>query len=114
LVWAAFHFTADFRHTTEDYQILLRFAFRIATCIAMSYVLGWLALRSVSIWPAALAHGLNNIWAFSPSNSAGGLSRALIPVCWGLLGFVLFRFWPPSIWAEDPDQAPEIKMEPSL
>jgi membrane protease YdiL (CAAX protease family) len=65
LAWAAFHFTLDFRHTTEDYQIALRFAFRIADCIAMSYVLGWLTLRSGSIWPAALAHGLNNIWAFS-------------------------------------------------
>ena len=65
LAWSAFHFLSDFQTTTHDYELLLRLTSRLSLCIAMSYVLGWLTLRSGSIWPAAVAHGLHNVWMFS-------------------------------------------------
>jgi membrane protease YdiL (CAAX protease family) len=105
LAWGAFHFLGDFRKTTEDYQVLLTFTSRLTFCISISYALGWLTLRSGSVWPAALVHGLNNVWAFSGAYSLEGrqsifLTRMIIAICWGLLGFALFRFWPPSIATE--------------
>ena len=77
-------------------------------------MLGWLTLRSGSIWPAVLAHGFANIWIYSAPDSLGVLFRPILVVCWGLLGFVLFRFWPPSTVPEATDQLPEVGIEPSL
>ncbi|PYU18674.1 MAG: hypothetical protein DMG32_25815 [Acidobacteria bacterium] len=118
LAWSAFHFLGDFQKTTEDYQVLLRLTSRLGLCIAMSYVLGWLTLHSGSIWPAALAHGLQNVWALSGAHSLGGqdplLVTTIIWICWGLLGFALFRFWPPSNTKDLSDQAAEIGAEPTV
>lgn len=106
LVWSAFHFLGDFRKITEDYQVLSTFAGRLGFCIPMSYVLGWLTLRSRSIWPAALVHGISNVWIFSAVYRPSGpqsilISTIIIDACWGLLGFTLFRYWPPPTRATD-------------
>lgn len=118
LAWSAFHFLDDFRKTSEDYQVLLKLTSRLGLCIAMSYVLGWLTLRSGSIWPAALAHGLQNVWAFSGAQSLDGqdrfLTRTIIWTCWGLLGFALFRFWPPSSAKDRSEQVAEIGTQPTV
>ena len=118
LVWSASHFLGDFQKTTEDYQVLLRLTSRLGLCVAMSYALGWLTLRSGSIWPAALTHGLHNVWAFSGAHSLDGqdplLVKTIIWICWGLLGFALFRFWPPSNTKDLSDQAAEIGAEPTV
>lgn len=111
IVWSAFHFLGDFQGTTEDYQVLLRLAGRLALCISVGYVLGWLTLRSGSIWPATLAHGLNNVWAYSPHFNGywGGVT---LRVCWALLAFALFWFWPTSIPTGVSVDVPEIGTEP--
>jgi membrane protease YdiL (CAAX protease family) len=101
LAWSAFHFLGDFQKAASDYAVFLTFIFRISFCIAMSYVLGWLTLHSGSIWPAAISHGLSNVWALSavyPLDGRQGIyiTRAIITLCWGLLGFALFRYFPPS------------------
>jgi membrane protease YdiL (CAAX protease family) len=118
IAWSAFHFLGDFLGTTTDCQVFLRLLFRITNCVAMSYVLGWLTLRSKSIWPAALAHGLSNIWIMAMNYSIDGqqspfLRGIIVTVCWGLLGFALFRFWPPSIATEVSDQPENVAAEPT-
>ncbi len=119
LTWSAFHFLGDFLRMTEDYQIFLQLFFRITSCIAISYVLGWLTLRSRSIWPAALAHGFSNVWIFAMTYSLDGqqrpfLRRMIVTACWGLLGFALFRFWPPSSEVDGSVQVPEVATEPAV
>ena len=118
VVWSSIHLLGDFTKTTEDYQVLSVLTSRLSLCIAMSYVLGWLTLRSGSIWPAALAHGLSNFWALSLQSSRrvqqSELFTEIITVmCWSLLGILLFRFWPPSIGTEIPDQVTGIGAEPT-
>jgi membrane protease YdiL (CAAX protease family) len=118
LAWSAFHFLGDFQKATDDYQVLLKLTFRLALCIAMGYVLGWLTLRSGSIWPAVLAHGLHNVWAVSQADSLYGppplLTKTIVWTCWGLLAFALFRFWPPSSAKDVSKQAAEIRVEPTV
>jgi membrane protease YdiL (CAAX protease family) len=113
LVWSAFHFLGDFRKITYDYELLLKLTSRLIFCIALSYVLGWLTLRSGSIWPAALGHGLHNVWAFGSQVDGQDplLTKAIVLSCWGLLAFALFRFWPPSSAKEVSEQVPEIRAE---
>lgn len=113
IVWSAFHFISDFRHTPMDYQVAVRFAWRFAFCIAVSYVAGWLTLRSGSIWPAALAHGLHNTWAFSNRVTFSG-QIFVVAACWGLVGFLLFRYWPPAQAEATAEPTPEIEPEPTL
>jgi membrane protease YdiL (CAAX protease family) len=107
VAWSAFHFEGDFQKTDGDYAVFLTLVFRLSFCIAMSYVLGWLVLRSGSIWPAALTHGLSNVWTFSGAYALDGrqsvyTTRIIIAVCWGLLGVALFSYWPPSIVGDSP------------
>jgi membrane protease YdiL (CAAX protease family) len=111
--WGASHFTGDFTRVGTDTAVFSQFVFRLTTCITMSYTLGWLTLRSRSVWPAALAHGFSNVWIFSPRYSLVGiqdgfLRSAIVTACWAVLGFVLFRYWPPSIAAQDSDPVAEI------
>src|SRR6266403_5193022 len=43
IVWAAFHFSSDFAFArVTDQETILKLASRIFTCLAPSYVLGWL------------------------------------------------------------------------
>jgi membrane protease YdiL (CAAX protease family) len=113
LAWSAFHFLGDFQKITYDYELLLKLTSRLIFCIALSYVLGWLTLRSGSIWPAALGHGLHNVWAFGSQVDGQDplLTKAIVLSCWGLLAFVLFRFWPPSSAEEVSERVPEIRAE---
>ncbi len=105
LSWGAIHFLRDFQGTARDYDISIRLGLRLGLCITMSFVLGWLTLRSNSIWPAVLAHGLHNVWVLSRPRFyleiAGGASSAIVLVCFGFLGYLLFKYWPPPAMAEE-------------
>lgn len=118
LVWSAFHFLGDFQKTTEDYEVALRLFMRLASCVAMSYTLGWLTLRSGSIWPAALSHGLQNILVFSSSQWLDApdliVARVIVLICWGVLGFALFRFWPPANVQDPSEQTFDAHAEPAV
>lgn len=118
LVWSSFHLAGDFQKTTHDYEVALRLFMRLASCVAMSYVFGWLTLRSGSIWPAALSHGLQNVMVFSSSQLLDAtdfiVARVIVMVCWGALGFVLFRFWPPATVVDVPEQFPETQAQPAV
>lgn len=101
LVWGASHFFGDFQGTSEDYQVYFKLAFRLFSCVVLGYVLGWLTLRSGSIWPASFAHGFHNVWLLSSSQwrrEQDSLWVNYIPwLCWALLAVALYRFWPPSV-----------------
>jgi membrane protease YdiL (CAAX protease family) len=111
--WGASHFMGDFTKVGTDTAVFTQFVFRLTSCIVMSYALAWLTLRSGSVWPAVLSHGVSNAWIYSLRYSfagiaGGSLRNAIVTACWAILGFVLFRYWPPSIAAEDPDPVAEI------
>ncbi len=95
IVWAAFHFFSDFRFTlATDQGAILKLASRIFTCLALSYVLGWLTLRTGSILPASLAHTFYNVLVFSGFGQPL-LGKSTIQVAlWAVLAYVLFRYWP--------------------
>jgi membrane protease YdiL (CAAX protease family) len=114
LVWSAFHFLDDFHTVKSDQQVLTIFFYRLSFCIGLSYVLGWLTLRSGSIWPASLVHGLNNVFVFSrvyPERArlTDTQQQIILLFCWGLLAFALFRYWPPQNVTESSDQVGEIE-----
>jgi len=95
VVWAAFHFSSDFssvRSSATDaaWQV----CWRVFSCEALSYVLGWLTLRFGTILPAAVAHTLYNVLVFSGFGPPfQGKSTTLVAL-WAILGCVLFYYWP--------------------
>jgi membrane protease YdiL (CAAX protease family) len=62
-IWAAWHYPALL---FADYNAGTRPAFALACftlmVIAISYVLGWLRLKSHSLWPAAILHASHNLF----------------------------------------------------
>lgn len=116
LVWAAVHFQGDFNSRSSDSAVLLQILSRVARCLALGFVLGWLTLRSGSIWPAAIAHGLYNV---SLQVGQGGypiFSEVLNLALWAALAWLLFRFWPPEPAEEVSDGSiqlvPELPAQP--
>lgn len=98
IVWSAYHFMGDFRGAS-DLLIPVRFIERFAVCIPLGFVLGWLTLRSRSVWPAMLAHGFYNIFVSASPNLEQSLkfpSWVLVGACYGVIGYILFRLWPPE------------------
>ena len=61
LIWTAWHLPINLAGYDDSVHpfITTMFVFPAFT-IAMSFVLAWLAGKSGSVWPAALAHGANN------------------------------------------------------
>jgi membrane protease YdiL (CAAX protease family) len=96
LAWGAVHFQTDFSLASTDGWMIAQIFRRLATCTALGFVLSWLTLRSGSIWPAAIAHGLDNVLLMSGSISnpfPHGLIRISL---WAALAWLLYRYWPPQ------------------
>src|SRR5438132_14084953 len=56
IVWAAFHFFSDFSFMrATDLMVLEHLGTRLFMCETLSFVLGWLTLRSKSVIPSAVA-----------------------------------------------------------
>lgn len=105
IVWAAFHFFSDFSFTrAADLMVLEHLGTRLFMCETLSFVLGWLTLRSKSVIPAAVAHALYNVVVFSnfgPPFPGKDIVRLGL---WAVLAYALFHYWP--VRAEDsPEQA---------
>lgn len=92
-VWAAFHFSTDFRFNMSDDQVFIQMAYRFSWIVSFSYFLPWLTIRSGSILPCTIAHGVYNMFVLAelPSRTP---SWILVPLL-ALLSYVVFRFWPP-------------------
>ena len=95
IVWAAFHFHSDVsfsRATTTDALMIL--GSRLAVCMVLSYVFGWLTLRFSSIIPAAFSHAFYNVLVFTDFGPSFPGKSAVRIGLWAILAWVLFRYWP--------------------
>jgi len=95
IVWAAFHFFSDFsfmRYT--GLAVPLQLSFRVLMCVSLSFVLGWLTLRSGSIIPAAIAHTLYNVLAYSDLGPVFPGKNIVVVGFWAIGAYLLFRYWP--------------------
>ena len=97
IVWGAGHFYDDFSPRLNDAEVFLRISFRLAGAIAMSGVLGWPALKTGSILPATLAHGVFNSLVESSLRLKLPGQGILTIFIWGLLAYVLFWCWPVQV-----------------
>jgi membrane protease YdiL (CAAX protease family) len=111
LLWAAFHFHWDFKLDFSDQQIALAFLWRPALCIALGLVLGWTRLRSGSILPAAVIHGVFNINVFSQFGRRPSDAVFFDIAFWALTACLLFRYWPPKV--EEESEASPASPEPA-
>jgi membrane protease YdiL (CAAX protease family) len=111
IVWAAFHFVSDvsFSRLTET-DVLLKLGWRILICLALSNVLGWLTLRFGSILPAVIAHTFYNILVMSGFGPPFLGKDTVLVALWGVLAWVLFRYWP--VRAEDEQGASSTEANP--
>jgi membrane protease YdiL (CAAX protease family) len=94
IAFAALHFSTDFSTGFTDGLVILKLCLRLSECLALSFVAGWLALRTGSVIPGAVAHGLLNILGSSPFAPAFSGIGPLIDLLWAILAYVLFRYWP--------------------
>ena len=110
IVWGVFHFPSDFNSRMTLIGILIHSVTRLLNCVSWGFALSWLTLRSRSVLPAALTHGLAN--CFIVGGRSGPVSVWFLIFSWTVLDIVLFRFWPPD---QDVDLEPSIAAgEPPL
>ncbi|MGD0842688.1 MAG: type II CAAX endopeptidase family protein [Candidatus Acidiferrales bacterium] len=108
VAWGAFHFSSDFRSSMTDVQVLFGIATRIGVTVALGYVLAWITIRSESIVPAALLHGIYNVFIYSSLPTQAPVW--FLAVVLGLLGYILFRYWPPVVPVDSAQ--PDLVAEP--
>lgn len=81
LIWAAWHYPAlIWGHYNAGTHPVFALACFTCSATALSFVLGWLRLRSASIWPCALLHASHNLLVqaiFDPLTADTGLARYL-------------------------------------
>lgn len=111
IVWAACHFFSDFSfsHAT-DLGVLEHLSFRVFMGVTLSFVFGWLTLRSGSVLPAAVAHTLYNVLLYANVQPYFPGKNWVWIALWAALAYVLFRYWPVRV-EESPEPASEL---PSL
>lgn len=102
IVFAAAHLSADFSTNFTDALVILKLCVRLAGALPLCFVAGWLTLRSESVLPAAVAHGLLNILGFSPFGPTFAGIGPLIDLLWAALAYALFRYWPVQIQTAKP------------
>lgn len=94
IVWGAFHFAFDFSSLLSDQAVAVHLVRRLFNTVALSVIFAWSTLRSRSVIPAAVIHGLYNMLL------SAGPQYPLAPwttyAVWLLTGLALFRFWPPQ------------------
>ncbi len=112
IVWGAFHFSGDFRGFGSVSGVSEQIVMRLVALITFSYPLAWLTIRSKSVVPAFIAHAAYNVGLYVPFAKFQSPSW-FIAVLWAVLGYVLFRFYPPV-----PDQSavelPPPAIEPTI
>lgn len=94
VVWGAFHCSWDFNTSMTARDVCIVFVVRLASMVSASYIPAWLTIRSYSILPAAVAHAVYNMFIIGFSSPACNSQWLTLPL-WAVIGFVLFRFFPP-------------------
>jgi membrane protease YdiL (CAAX protease family) len=94
IVWGAFHFFGDVRYRLGDLGVAMGVSSRLILCVILGFGLSWLTLRSKSLLPATIAHGLYNAFAdFKSGFSFRGQDWVHVGL-WALFAYVLLRYWP--------------------
>lgn len=102
IVWGAFHFAFDFHSSVTTAGVLTHMFQRLAEAVAQSYVLGWLTIRSRSILPATVAHGVFNVTVVAAfSQQPVRTPLWIVIAAWAVVGYLLFRYLPVSVMDED-------------
>jgi membrane protease YdiL (CAAX protease family) len=94
VVWGAFHFSWDFNWIMTPGDVAMKIGTRMVGMVTLSFVLAWLTIWSKSILPAAIAHGVYNMFILmwgAPHRDPWWLLILL----WLAVGIALFRFFPP-------------------
>jgi membrane protease YdiL (CAAX protease family) len=94
LVFAAAHFRGDFSVWYTDGMVILKLFARLGGTVPLSLVVGLLTLRTGSVLPAAVAHGLANVLGSSPLGPTFLGIGPMGDLLWAVLAYVLFRYWP--------------------
>jgi membrane protease YdiL (CAAX protease family) len=81
----------------------LQLGFRILMAIAINSVLCWMVLRSGSLLPPAIAHTLYNVLVIGGFGPAFAWKFKLVIAIWGIVGIILFRYWPVQMTAAQPE-----------
>jgi len=98
LLWGTLNGRTVWNWAGADLGVILGIADASLRGIVFSFPLAWLTLKSRSIVPAALAVGLGSVlhsiqWT-EPVRLSGALASESVHVSlWGLLGFILFRYF---------------------
>jgi membrane protease YdiL (CAAX protease family) len=103
IVWAGGHLWGDFWRIPTDADAFLQLGGRLLGCIAGGMLLGWLAVRSRSIWPGVIAHVIYNSFAW-PNTSAAFVNYVPILILGVLTAGDLFRYWPVHVGQEQPEK----------
>lgn len=88
LIWAYWHLPVNLAgYNDSSHPVLNALVLFPVAVVAMSFVFAWLARRSGSVWPAALAHGANNtingaflVTALTPGIDSASLLIAMLLV----------------------------------
>ena len=73
-------------------MVLEYLGMRVFMCVTLSFVLGWLTLRSGSVIPAAVAHTLYNVLVFSNSGPPFPGKDIVRVSLWAVLAYALFHY----------------------
>ena len=97
VIWAYWHLPANLAGYNDDAHPLVgALVIFPLIVVAMSFGLAWLRTKSGSVWPAALAHGANNILgsAFLLENKSWLASNALELLAMGVVaaGFIVWSW----------------------
>jgi hypothetical protein len=93
IVFAGWHISADFPDGFKltSAVIVTRVALRLMGAIGLCFVTGWLAIKTGSVLPSSLAHGLYNVLGKSSWGQIFSGSAATIYIAWIGLGYFLLR-----------------------
>ena len=86
LIWGVWHYPLFFLGSALTFPFVLIYV--VYTCSA-SVLLSWVALRSGSVWPASIAHGMLNGTSVFPTILANATANPLLgPGPTGLVGML--------------------------
>ena len=102
IIFATAHLDGDFSPNLTDALVIFRLFVRLCAAIPLSFITGWISLRTGSVLPAIVAHGLLNISGESPLGPRLRHMGLLLYLLWSVLAYLLFRFWPVAIDSSEP------------
>jgi membrane protease YdiL (CAAX protease family) len=113
LIWGVEHFRTDSYSFSSTPRVIWALAFRLVTCIVLSYVLGWLAIKSSSILPSTIAHALFNLFVLSGAGSGfSGMGELRIAI-WAIVAIALFSKWPVEDMNSPPPTEETVSIHPN-